>query len=107
MEQVLVVDAVRTPLGRRLGSLSGIHPARLLGVVLKDLLRRTEVDGNQVEQVIAGCVTEVGEQSFNIGRTAWLAAGLPEQVGATTVDAPGGSPHAGFPPAAGPLVSGP
>ena len=106
MEQVLVVDAVRTPLGRRLGSLSGIHPARLLGVVLKDLLRRTEVDGNQVEQVIAGCVTEVGEQSFNIGRTAWLAAGLPEQVGATTVDAQCGSSQQAFTLAAGLIRSG-
>src|SRR4030081_2586122 len=106
MEQLLVVDAVRTPLGRRLGSLSGIPPARLLGVVLKDLLRRTEVDGNQVEQVIAGCVTEVGDQSFNIGRTAWLAAGLPEQVGATTVDAQCGSSQQAFTLAAGLIRSG-
>jgi acetyl-CoA C-acetyltransferase len=105
MEQVLVVDAVRTPLGRRDGALSGIHPATLLAGVLKELLRRTEVDGNQVQQVITGCVTEVGEQSFNIGRTAWLAAGLPEQVGATSVDAQCGSSQQAFTLAAG-LIRG-
>src|SRR3982074_2673811 len=107
MEQVLVVDAVRTPLGRRNGALAGIHPTKLLGSVLTELLNRTGGEGGRVQQVITGCVGQVGEQSFNIGRTAWLAAGLPEHVAATTVDAPGGSPHAGFPPAAGPLVSGP
>src|SRR6195256_885625 len=105
MEQVLVVDAVRTPVGRRDGGLGGVHPARLLGVVLKELLRRTRVEGNQVQQVITGCVTEVGEQSFNIGRTAWLAAGLPEQVGAATVDAQCGSSQQAFTLAAG-LIRG-
>ena len=105
MEQVLVVDALRTPVGRRDGGLSAIHPARLLGGVLTELLRRTAVDGEQVQQVIAGCVTEVGEQAFNIGRTAWLAAGLPEQVGATTVDAQCGSSQQAFTLATG-LIRG-
>jgi acetyl-CoA C-acetyltransferase len=105
MEQVLVVDAVRTPLGRRNGALSGIHPARLLAGVLSELLRRTGVDGAQVQQVITGCVSQVGEQSFNIGRTAWLTAGLPEQVGASTVDAQCGSSQQAFTLAAG-LVRG-
>src|SRR3984893_8130057 len=106
MEQVLVVDAVRTPLGRRDGALSSVHPARLLAGVLSELLRRTGVDGGQVQQVIAGCVSQVGEQSFNIGRTAWLSAGLPEQVGASTVDAQCGSSQQAFTLAAGLVRSG-
>jgi acetyl-CoA C-acetyltransferase len=105
MEQVVVVDAVRTPVGRRDGGLSGVHPATLLAGVLSELLRRTQVDGNQVQQLITGCVTEVGEQSFNIGRTAWLSAGLSEQVGATTVDAQCGSSQQAFTLAAG-LIRG-
>jgi acetyl-CoA C-acetyltransferase len=105
MEQVVVVDAVRTPIGRRDGGLSAVHPATLLAGVLRELLRRTQVDGNQVQQVITGCVTEVGEQSFNIGRTAWLSAGLSEQVGATTVDAQCGSSQQAFTLAAG-LIRG-
>jgi acetyl-CoA C-acetyltransferase len=106
MEQVLVVDAVRTPLGRRDGALSSVHPARLLAGVLSELLRRTGVDGGQVQQVITGCVSQVGEQSFNIGRTAWLSAGLPEQVGASTVDAQCGSSQQAFTLAAGLVRSG-
>jgi acetyl-CoA C-acetyltransferase len=105
MEQVLVVDAVRTPLGRRNGALAAIHPARLLGGVLTELLKRAGVEGGQVQQVITGCVGQVGEQSFNTGRTAWLAAGLPEQVAATTVDAQCGSSQQAFTLAAG-LIRG-
>src|ERR1700730_13271567 len=105
MEQVLVVDGVRTPLGRRNGALAGIHPAKLLGSVLMELLNRSGVEGGQVEQVITGCVGQVGEQSFNIGRTAWLAAGLPEQVAATTVDAQCGYSQQAFTLAAG-LIRG-
>src|SRR3989441_7657821 len=105
MEQVLVVDAVRTPVGRRDGALSGIHPARLLSLVLAELLKRTRVDGNQVQQVIAGCVTQVGEQSYNVGRTAWLSEGLPEHVAASTVDAQCGSSQQAFTLAAG-LIRG-
>src|SRR5437660_1805243 len=106
MEQVLVVDAVRTPLGRRDGALSSVHPARLLAGALSELLRRTGVDGGQVQQVITGCVSQVGEQSFNIGRTAWLSAGLPEQVGASTVDTQCGSSQQAFTLAAGLVRSG-
>ena len=100
-----MVDAVRTPLGRRNGALAGIHPARLLGVVLTGLLTRAGVEGGQVQQVITGCVSQVGEQSFNIGRTAWLSAGLPEHVAASTVDAQCGSSQQAFTLAAG-LVRG-
>src|SRR4030081_1740893 len=106
MEQVLVVDAVRTPLGRRNGALAGIHPARLLAGLLTELLARAGVDGGQVQQVITGCVSKAGEQTFNIGRTAWLSAGLPEQVGASTVDAQCGSSQQAFTLAAGLVRSG-
>jgi acetyl-CoA C-acetyltransferase len=105
MEQVLVIDAVRTPLARRNGGISGVHPARLLAALLNELLRRSGVDGGAVQQVIAGCVGQVGEQSFNIGRTAWLTAGLPETVAASTVDAQCGSSQQAFTLAAG-LVRG-
>src|SRR5260370_37446617 len=105
MEQVLVLEAVRTPVGRRSGALAGIHPAVLLGRVLTELLTRSGVEGRDVHQVITGCVSQVGEQSFNVGRTAWLAAGLPEQVGATTVDAQCGSSQQAFTLAAG-LIRG-
>src|ERR1700687_1162928 len=102
MEQVLVVGAARSPLGRRNGALAGIHPTKLLGSVLMELLNRTGVEGGQVQQVITGCVGQVGEQSFNIGRTAWLAAGLPEHVAATTVDAQWRSSPQAFTFAGGP-----
>jgi len=105
MEQVLVLEAVRTPVGRRNRALAGIHPAVLLGRVLTELLTRSGVEGRDVHQVITGCVSQAGEQSFNVGRTAWLSAGLPEQVGASTVDAQCGSSQQAFTLAAG-LIRG-
>lgn len=106
MEEILVLEAVRTPVGRRDGALSGIHPARLLALTLTGLLERTRLDGGDVQQVITGCVTQVGEQSFNVGRTAWLAAGLAERVAITTVDAQCGSSQQAFTLAAGLVGSG-
>ncbi len=91
MTNVVIVDAVRTPIGRRGGGLSSVHPAELLGIVQKALIDRTGIDPNIVGQVVTGCVSQVGEQSFNIGRTAWLSAGLPMGVAATTVDTQCGS----------------
>ena len=91
MTNVVIVDAVRTPIGRRNGGLSTLHPAELLGAVHKALIDRTGIDPQQVGQVVNGCVSQVGEQSFNIGRTAWLAAGLPMEVPNTTVDTQCGS----------------
>ena len=88
---VVVVDAVRTPIGRRGGGLSTCHPADLLATVLSTLVERTGVDPARVGQVVGGCVTQVGEQSFNVARTAWLTAGLPLTVAATTVDSQCGS----------------
>jgi acetyl-CoA C-acetyltransferase len=88
---VVIVDAVRTPIGRRGGGLSSVHPAELLGVVQQAIIERTGIDPGEVGQVVGGCVSQVGEQSFNISRTAWLAAGLPMSTPATTVDSQCGS----------------
>lgn len=89
--QVVVTDAVRTPIGRRNGGLAGVHPAALLGTVQSGLVARSGIDPALIEQVVGGTVSQVGEQSFNIARTAWLAAGLPLTTAATTVDTQCGS----------------
>ena len=91
MTEVVIIDAVRTPVGRRGGGLSTMHPGELLGVAQKALIDRTGIDPTEVGQVVTGCVSQVGEQAFNIGRTAWLAAGLPQSVANTTVDTQCGS----------------
>ena len=90
-QEVVIVDAVRTPIGRRGGALSTMHPGDLLGHTLKALVERTGIDPGEVGQVVGGCVSQVGEQSFNIARTAWLSAGLPLSAAATTVDSQCGS----------------
>lgn len=91
MREVVIVEAVRSPIGKRNGGLSTIHPAELLSQVQREVVNRSGVDPSAVEQVIGGCVSQVGEQSFNITRTAWLAAGLPLETAATTVDTQCGS----------------
>jgi acetyl-CoA acyltransferase len=93
MPDAVIVDVIRTPSGRGKpgGQLSGIHPADLLGTVIRELMRRNDVDGALVDDVIAGCVSQTGEQSLNIARTAALAAGLPESVPGTSVDRQCGS----------------
>jgi acetyl-CoA C-acetyltransferase len=91
MTEVVIVEAVRSPIGRRNGGLSSVHPADLLGTVLTELIDRSGIDPTEVDQVVAGCVSQVGEQSFNIGRTAWLSAGLPLTTASTTVDTQCGS----------------
>ena len=88
---VVIVDAVRTPVGRRNGGLSTLHPGETLGLVQKAIIERSGIDPAIVEQVVGGNVSQVGEQSFNITRTAWLAAGLPLTTAATTVDTQCGS----------------
>lgn len=77
MREVVIVDAVRTPVGRRNGALSSMHSADLLAVPFKALFDRTGMDPAQVGQVVGGCVSQIGQQAFNITRTAWLTAGLP------------------------------
>lgn len=91
MTEVVIVDAVRTPVGRRGGGLSSVHPADLLATAQRAVIDRSELDPAEVGQVVGGCVSQVGEQSFNIARTAWLSAGLPLEVAATTVDCQCGS----------------
>jgi acetyl-CoA C-acetyltransferase len=88
---VVIVDAVRSPIGRRNGGLSSVHPAKLLSQVQSALIERTGIDPGEIGQVVGGCVSQVGEQSFNVTRTAWLAAGLPLTTAATTVDTQCGS----------------
>jgi acetyl-CoA C-acetyltransferase len=87
----VIVDAVRTPLGKRRGWLAGVHPAVLLGFAQRQVLERPGVDPVLVEQVVGGCVTQAGEQSNDMVRRAWLHAGLPQHTGGTTIDAQCGS----------------
>ncbi len=91
MPTPVIVDAARTPFGRRGGVLSGRHAVQLLAHAQRAVLDRNGVDPAQVGEVIGGCVTQAGEQSGNVARFAWLHAGLPEEVGATTIDAQCGS----------------
>ena len=91
MRDAVVVEAVRTAVGRRKGKLIGCHPADLLGATMTALLERAGVDPERIDDVIGGCVTQAGEQGANITRNAWLGAGLPESVPATTVDRQCGS----------------
>ncbi|MEO5652672.1 MAG: steroid 3-ketoacyl-CoA thiolase [Marmoricola sp.] len=91
MGNPVIIDAVRTPLGKRNGGLAGVHPGELLGFVQREVLTRAGVDPELVEQVIGGCVSQAGEQSNDMVRRAWLHAGLPQPTGATTIDAQCGS----------------
>jgi acetyl-CoA C-acetyltransferase len=87
----VIVEAVRTPIGKRGGALAGLHAAEILGSAQLALLDRAAIEAADVEQVVGGCVTQAGEQSNNITRTSWLNAGLPYQAGCLTLDAQCGS----------------
>ncbi|MCX6523573.1 MAG: steroid 3-ketoacyl-CoA thiolase [Actinobacteria bacterium] len=91
MSEVVIIDAVRTPIGRRNGGLGSVHPVDLLAGVLAELVSRSGIDPAEVDQLVGGCVSQVGQQSFNLTRTAWLTAGLPLTVAATTIDTQCGS----------------
>lgn len=91
MGSPVIVEAVRTPIGKRRGWLAGLHAAEILGAVQRGIIDRAGIDPTLVQQVIGGCVTQAGEQSNNITRTAWLHNGLPWQAGATTIDCQCGS----------------
>ncbi len=106
MRDAVIVEAVRTPVGRRGGVLSGVHPVDLSAHVLRALVERTGIDPAVVDDVIWGCVSQVGEQTFNVGRNAVLAAGWPQSVPGTTVDRQCGSSQQSLAFAAGGLVSG-
>lgn len=89
--EAFIVDAIRTPVGKRYGSLKEIHPVDLLGNLMKGEIKRTKLDPAKVEDVIIGCVSQAGDQGFNVARNAWLSAGLPELVPGTTIDRQCGS----------------
>ena len=91
MREVVIVDAVRTPIGRRNGKLKDIHPVVLGSLVLKEVVNRAGIKPEHVDDVVFGCVGQAGEQSLNIGRNAWLTAGFPVTTPATTVDRQCGS----------------
>ncbi|GLY69794.1 steroid 3-ketoacyl-CoA thiolase [Amycolatopsis taiwanensis] len=91
MGEAVIVEAVRTPIGKRRGWLSAVHAAELLGAAQRAVVERAGLDPALVEQVIGGSVTQAGEQAGNVTRTAWLHAGLGEATGATTIDAQCGS----------------
>ncbi|GAA0629730.1 thiolase family protein [Sporichthya brevicatena] len=106
MRDAVIVDAVRTPLGKRNGALAGVHPAELSSHVLTSLVERTGIDPVVVDDVVWGCVMQVNEQAMNVGRTAVLSAGWPETVTATTVDRACGSSQQAVHFAAAGLISG-
>ena len=106
MTDVVIVEAVRSPIGRRGGGLSTMHPADLLGTVVGAAIGRSGIDPALVDQVIGGNVSQVGEQSFNIARTAWLTAGLPMSVAGTTIDSQCGSSQQATSLGAGLIASG-
>jgi acetyl-CoA C-acetyltransferase len=87
MGNPVIVEAVRTPLGKRKGWLAGVHPAVLLGAAQVEVLKRAGVDPELIDQVIGGCVTQAGEQSNNMVRRAWMHAGLPNHTASTVIDA--------------------
>ncbi len=91
MGEAVIVEAVRTPIGKRGGWLAGVHAADALGAVQREVVARAGIDPGAVEQVVGGCVTQGGEQASNIARYAWLAAGLPQTAGVTTIDCQCGS----------------
>ncbi|MPZ28115.1 MAG: acetyl-CoA C-acyltransferase [Micromonosporaceae bacterium] len=106
MRDAVIVGAVRTPVGRRGGGLAGVHPVDLSGQVLAALADRTGLDPAGVDDVIWGCVSQVGEQSVNVGRSAALAAGWPESVAGTTIDRQCGSSQQAVHFAAAAVIAG-
>ncbi|HEY2214263.1 MAG TPA: steroid 3-ketoacyl-CoA thiolase, partial [Acidimicrobiales bacterium] len=91
MAQPVIVEAVRTPIGKRNGWLSGLRAPDILGAAQVEVVKRSGIDPSLVEQVVGGCVTQAGEQGFNVTRTSWLLSGLPYEVAATTIDCQCGS----------------
>ena len=106
MPEAYLVDAVRAPVGRRGGALSGAHPADLGAHVLRALVERAKIDPGAVDDVVFGCVDTIGPQAGDIARTAWLAAGLPDEVPGVTVDRQCGSSQQALHFAAQAVMSG-
>jgi len=91
IREAVIVDTIRTPIGKRKGALAGWHPSDLLAFALQHLIERTGVDPERIDDVVGGCVTQAGEQGCNVTRNAWVAAGFPQSVPATSVDRQCGS----------------
>src|SRR5580698_9823288 len=91
MAEAFIAGAVRTPVGKRNGGLSGVHPVDLGAHALRALVERTGIDPGAVDDVIMGCVSQIGPQTMDIARNAWLSAGLPESVPGVTIDRQCGS----------------
>jgi acetyl-CoA C-acetyltransferase len=106
MSEAYIIDTVRTPVGRRGGGLSHVHPADLGAHAIERLMARTDVDPSAVEDVIFGCVDTIGPQAGDIARTCWLAAGLPDEVPGTTIDRQCGSSQQALHFAAQAVLSG-
>ncbi|ANS26784.1 steroid 3-ketoacyl-CoA thiolase [Rhodococcus opacus] len=106
MGNAVIVDAARTPIGRRRGALSGLHPAELLGAAQRGVLERAGVAPADIGQIVGGCVTQAGEQSNNVTRQAWLHAGLPYATAATSLDCACGSSQQAVHVVAGLIASG-
>jgi acetyl-CoA acyltransferase len=106
MREAVVVEAVRTPVGKRNGGLAAVHAADLSAVVLTELAERSGIDPAIVDDVIWGCVSQVGDQSSNIGRFAVLAAGWPESIPGTTINRACGSSQQALDFAAHAVMSG-
>ena len=106
MRDAVIVEAVRTPVGKRNGGLSGVHPVELSAHVLRTLAERSGIDPAEVDDVVWGCVSQVGEQTLDIARTSVLAAGWPETVTGVTVDRQCGSSQQAVHFAAAGLIAG-
>src|SRR5256712_1802382 len=106
MREVVIVEAVRTPIGRRNGKLKDVHRVVLGSPVIKEVVGRAGIEAQQVDDVVFGCVSQVGEQSLNVGRNAWLTAGFPVTTPATTVDRQCGSSQQALHFAANLITSG-
>jgi acetyl-CoA C-acetyltransferase len=106
MQDVYIIEAVRSPIGKRGKGLAGLMPADLLGAVQKAALERSGIPAQKIGQVIGGCVSQINQQSFNVARIAWLSQGLPEEVAATTVDSQCGSSQQATSLAAAMVASG-
>ncbi len=106
MPEAYIIDAIRTPVGKRGGGLAEVHPADLGAHVLGALMDRTDIDPLAVEDVFFGCVDAIGPQAGDIARTCWLAAGLPEEVPGVTIDRQCGSSQQALHFAAQAVMSG-
>src|SRR5207249_11211680 len=86
MPEPVIIEAVRTPIGKRNGRLAGLHPAEILAAVQTEVIKRAGIEPAEVEQIVGGCVTQAGEQAANVARKAWLSTGLPYTGAAATLD---------------------